>query len=71
MLITIPMARFLEVNEAASMVAWVASEEVSFNTGEVFDLSGRRRIDEHVNDGSTHSPQRLGVGGAPQSKCRS
>lgn len=42
MLSKIPMARFLEVNEAAAMVAWLASEECSFTTGAVFDLSGGR-----------------------------
>ena len=42
MLSKIPMARFLEVNEAAAMIAWLASEECSFSTGAVFDLSGGR-----------------------------
>jgi NAD(P)-dependent dehydrogenase (short-subunit alcohol dehydrogenase family) len=42
MLSKIPMARFLEVNEAAAMIAWVASEDCSFSTGAVFDLSGGR-----------------------------
>ena len=42
MLSKIPMARFLEVNEAAAMVAWLASAECSFSTGAVFDLSGGR-----------------------------
>ena len=42
MLSKIPMARFLEVDEAAAMVAWLASEECSFTTGAVFDLSGGR-----------------------------
>ncbi|MEP7057688.1 MAG: SDR family NAD(P)-dependent oxidoreductase [Caldimonas sp.] len=42
MLSKIPMARFLEVGEAAAMVAWLASEECSFSTGSVFDLSGGR-----------------------------
>ena len=42
MLSKIPMARFLEVDEAAAMVAWLASEECSFSTGAVFDLSGGR-----------------------------
>ena len=42
MLSKIPMARFLEVGEAAAMVAWLASEECSFSTGAVFDLSGGR-----------------------------
>jgi NAD(P)-dependent dehydrogenase (short-subunit alcohol dehydrogenase family) len=38
----IPMERFLEVGEAAAMVAWLASQECSFSTGAVFDLSGGR-----------------------------
>ncbi|MGZ5235543.1 MAG: SDR family NAD(P)-dependent oxidoreductase [Caldimonas sp.] len=42
MLSKIPMGRFLEVGEAAAMVAWLASEECSFTTGSVFDLSGGR-----------------------------
>ena len=42
MLSKIPMARFLEVDEAAAMVAWLASAECSFSTGAVFDLSGGR-----------------------------
>ena len=42
MLARIPRGRFLEVDEAASMIAWLASEENSFTTGAVFDLSGGR-----------------------------
>lgn len=42
MLSRIPRGRFLEVNEAASMIAWLVSEENSFTTGAVFDLSGGR-----------------------------
>ena len=42
MLSKIPMARFLEVGEAAAMIAWLASAECSFSTGAVFDLSGGR-----------------------------
>jgi NAD(P)-dependent dehydrogenase (short-subunit alcohol dehydrogenase family) len=42
MLSKIPMARFLEVGEAAAMIAWLSSEECSFSTGAVFDLSGGR-----------------------------
>ncbi|CAN5449614.1 SDR family NAD(P)-dependent oxidoreductase [soil metagenome] len=42
MLSKIPMARFLQVNEAAAMIAWLSSEECSFSTGAVFDLSGGR-----------------------------
>ena len=42
MLAKIPRGRFLEVNEAAAMIAWLVSEENSFTTGAVFDLSGGR-----------------------------
>ncbi|MBB3977524.1 3-oxoacyl-[acyl-carrier protein] reductase [Rhizobium azooxidifex] len=38
----IPRGRFLEVEEAASMVAWLVSKENSFTTAAVFDLSGGR-----------------------------
>jgi 3-oxoacyl-[acyl-carrier protein] reductase len=42
MLAKIPMGRFLEVGEAAALVAWLCSEECSFSTGAVFDISGGR-----------------------------
>ncbi|MEM1266934.1 MAG: SDR family NAD(P)-dependent oxidoreductase, partial [Pseudomonadota bacterium] len=42
MLSKIPRGRFLEVDEAAHMIAWLASRENSFTTGAVFDLSGGR-----------------------------
>ncbi|PSJ57114.1 SDR family NAD(P)-dependent oxidoreductase [Pseudaminobacter soli (ex Li et al. 2025)] len=42
MLSKIPRNRFLEVGEAAAMIAWLASEENSFTTAAVFDLSGGR-----------------------------
>jgi 3-oxoacyl-[acyl-carrier protein] reductase len=42
MLAKIPRGRFLDVAEAASMIAWLVSEENSFTTGAVFDLSGGR-----------------------------
>ena len=42
MLSKIPMGRFGTVDEIASMVAWLASEDCSFSTGAVFDLSGGR-----------------------------
>jgi 2-dehydro-3-deoxy-L-rhamnonate dehydrogenase (NAD+) len=42
MLSKIPMGRFGEPNEIAALVAWLASEECSFSTGAVFDLSGGR-----------------------------
>jgi len=42
MLSKIPRGRFLQIDEAASLVCWLASEENSFTTGAVFDLSGGR-----------------------------
>ncbi|MEO6830152.1 MAG: SDR family NAD(P)-dependent oxidoreductase [Acidobacteriaceae bacterium] len=42
MLAKIPRSRFLEVDEIASMVVWLVSEENSFTTAAVFDLSGGR-----------------------------
>ena len=42
MLSKIPMARFGTVEEIAAMVTWLSTEECSFSTGAVFDLSGGR-----------------------------
>jgi len=42
MLSKIPRGRFLEVDEAASMIVWLCSKENSFTTAGVFDLSGGR-----------------------------
>src|SRR5581483_10363751 len=42
MLSKIPRNRFVTVEEVASLVAWIASEENSFTTGAVFDISGGR-----------------------------
>jgi 3-oxoacyl-[acyl-carrier protein] reductase len=42
MLGKIPMGRFLDVHEIASMVAWLSSEDCSFSTGAVFDITGGR-----------------------------
>ena len=42
MLSKIPMNRFLMPQEVAAMVCWLASEECSFTTGGVFDISGGR-----------------------------
>ena len=42
MLSKIPRGRFLEVEEAAKMIAWLVSPDNSFTTGAVFDLSGGR-----------------------------
>ena len=44
MLSKIPMGRFGGVDEIAAMVAWLSSEECSFSTGAVFDLSGGRAV---------------------------
>jgi 2-dehydro-3-deoxy-L-rhamnonate dehydrogenase (NAD+) len=38
----IPMNRFVRAEEIAAMVAWLASEDCSFTTGGVFDISGGR-----------------------------
>jgi len=38
----IPMNRFVEPAEIAALVCWLASEECSFSTGAVFDISGGR-----------------------------
>jgi 2-dehydro-3-deoxy-L-rhamnonate dehydrogenase (NAD+) len=42
MLAKIPRGRFLEIAELASLTTWLASEENSFSTGAVFDISGGR-----------------------------
>ncbi len=42
MLARIPMGRFVEVDEIAALICWLASEECSFSTGAVFDVSGGR-----------------------------
>ena len=42
MLQKIPMGRFGRVEEIASMVCWLCTEDASFSTGAVFDLSGGR-----------------------------
>ncbi|MBZ3693987.1 SDR family NAD(P)-dependent oxidoreductase [Phyllobacterium calauticae] len=42
MLSKIPMQRFGTVDELASLISWIASEECSFTTGAVFDISGGR-----------------------------
>ena len=38
----IPMGRLGQVDEVAALVCWLASEECSFSTGAVFDISGGR-----------------------------
>ena len=42
MISKIPMGRFGEISEITSLVVWVASEECSFTTAGVFDISGGR-----------------------------
>jgi len=42
MLAKIPMNRFVAVDEIASLACWLASEDCSFSTGAVFDISGGR-----------------------------
>ena len=42
MLAKIPMGRFVEPHEIAAAIAWLASEDCSFTTGSVLDLSGGR-----------------------------
>ena len=42
MLSKVPRGRFLEINELSSMVCWLSSEENSFSTAAVFDISGGR-----------------------------
>ncbi|MFZ1909006.1 MAG: SDR family NAD(P)-dependent oxidoreductase [Burkholderiales bacterium] len=42
MLSKIPMGRFVTVDEIAALSCWLASEDCSFSTGAVFDISGGR-----------------------------
>ena len=42
MLSKIPIGRFGTVDEVAALICWLASEECSFSTGAVFDVSGGR-----------------------------
>lgn len=44
MLSKIPLARFVEPAEVAAMIVWLASEDCSFSTGAVFDISGGRAV---------------------------
>ncbi|MGQ2907824.1 MAG: SDR family oxidoreductase [Aliihoeflea sp.] len=44
MLAKIPLNRFVEPAEVAAMIAWLASEDCSFTTGAVFDISGGRAV---------------------------
>ena len=42
MLAKIPMGRFVQVSEIAALIGWLSSEDCSFSTGAVFDISGGR-----------------------------
>jgi 3-oxoacyl-[acyl-carrier protein] reductase len=42
MLSKIPLGRFGAVEEIAAIVAWLCTEDCSFSTGAVFDVSGGR-----------------------------
>ena len=42
MLSKIPMGRFVQVGEIAALIGWLSSEDCSFSTGAVFDISGGR-----------------------------
>ena len=44
MLSKIPMGRFGQVEEIAALVGWLCTEDCSFSTGAVFDLSGGRAV---------------------------
>ena len=44
MLSKIPMGRFVLPGEIAALIAWLSSEECSFTTGGVFDISGGRAV---------------------------
>ena len=44
MLTKIPMGRFGTMEEVAALICWLASEECSFTTGAVFDVSGGRAV---------------------------
>jgi 3-oxoacyl-[acyl-carrier protein] reductase len=40
----VPKGRFVHTSEIAAMVAWLCSEECSFSTGQLFDISGGRSV---------------------------
>lgn len=44
LLARVPMGRFVEVDEVAAMATWLASDDCSFSTGAVFDISGGRSM---------------------------
>ena len=57
MLSKIPRGRFLQIEELASMVTWLASEESAGVTGRVFDVSGQAlSVSEGWHRGPTAQP---------------
>ncbi len=44
MLDQVPKGRFVKPDEIAAMVAWLASDECSFTTGQLFDITGGRSV---------------------------
>ena len=40
----VPKGRFVHTSEIAAMVAWLCSQECSFSTGQLFDISGGRSV---------------------------
>ena len=40
----VPKGRFVRTDEIAAMVAWLSSEECSFSTGQLFDITGGRSV---------------------------
>jgi 3-oxoacyl-[acyl-carrier protein] reductase len=44
MLARVPMGRLATPDEAATLIAYLASEDLSFSTGAIFDLSGGRAV---------------------------
>jgi 3-oxoacyl-[acyl-carrier protein] reductase len=44
MVARIPIGRLGRTDEVASLISWLASEEMSFSTGACFDISGGRAV---------------------------
>lgn len=44
LLLQVPKGRFVRTEEIAAMVAWLCSEECSFTTGQLFDITGGRSV---------------------------
>ena len=49
MLSKVPRGRFLEIHEFTSLVCWLSSEENSFSTAAIFDISGVDQLTNFVN----------------------